>query len=113
LVLLAAPAEGQMPGGPVSTNAPSSAPVGLIDDLKLRAAKGDADAEQKLGMAYYDGQLVPKDEAQAFALVLMEPSETKSGSDSMFASIFPTRKSSCARIPTSPIPLSMPRPACM
>ena len=44
------------------------APSPLIEQLQAKAGAGDADAEQKLGFAYYNGQGVPQDSQRAFAL---------------------------------------------
>lgn len=74
--LLASNSAAQSPARADTTNAPPSSitsralPPGAIDELKRRAAAGDADAEQMLGMAYYYGQIVAQDYQQAFAWAL-------------------------------------------
>lgn len=53
---------------------PLADPTG-IEDLKRRADTGDADAQEKLGAAYFNGQVVKKDDAQAFAWLMKSASQ--------------------------------------
>jgi TPR repeat protein len=54
---------------PAQAISPLADPTG-IDELKRRADAGDADAQEKLGAAYFNGQIVRQDFAQAFAWIL-------------------------------------------
>ena len=44
---------------------PLSLSAQTIDELKTRAANGDADAQNNLGLRYYNGEGVTKDYAEA------------------------------------------------
>ena len=79
-ILSASNSAAQVGAAPGSTNAPPanaipSPAATAFEELKRQAATGDADAEQKLGLAYYNGQGVAKDDAQAFAWCLKAASQ--------------------------------------